>query len=212
MNNNGYKNHVARFDGKNVFVEFTEDGFDIDKIIVGFYRYDENQAKGDRIKEKILIYIKDTDWFQLCYEIEMRLTMKKRIEALKAGKNFENLSLEIQGGTMPVDLKKQKRERPDGKAEARLFTIIPSTLKKYDYGLRAESGPGERDENGLIVPKFVDNKPDTRIIVPVTHSQLVSATKKVNMKLQAYYTTQELKYQMNKARYQKNDPRNGYEG
>ena len=73
------------------------------------------------------------------------------------------------GGTSAENLKKQKRSRPDGKSLSRTLQLICGS--KSDFLLVADSGPGETDTKGLIVPKF-GNKPENHVAVSLSFQSL----------------------------------------
>ena len=73
------------------------------------------------------------------------------------------------GGTSAENLKKQKRSRPDGKSLSRTLQLICGS--KSDFLLVADSGPGETDTKGLIVPKF-GNKPENHVAVSMSFQSL----------------------------------------
>ena len=66
-------------------------------------------------------------------------------------------------------LAKQGRSRPDGKSLSRVAQLIPAN--KGDFLFIADSGPGETNAKGLIVPKF-GNKPENHVAVNMTFESL----------------------------------------
>lgn len=73
------------------------------------------------------------------------------------------------GGTAADKLAKQGRSRPDGKSLSRVAQLIPAN--KGDFLFIADSGPGETNAKGLIVPKF-GNKPENHVAVNMTFESL----------------------------------------
>ena len=66
------------------------------------------------------------------------------------------------GGTSAEKLLKNGRPRPDGKSLSRVFQLVPGS--KADFLLVADSGPGETDEKGLIVPRF-GKHPENHVVI-----------------------------------------------
>ena len=73
------------------------------------------------------------------------------------------------GGTAADKLAKQGRSRSDGKSLSRVAQLIPAN--KGDFLFIADSGPGETDAKGLIVPKF-GNKPENHVAVNMSFESL----------------------------------------
>ena len=67
------------------------------------------------------------------------------------------------GGTSADKLKQYNRSRPDGKSLSRTVQLILGN-KEDHYLFVADSGPGEADSKGLIVPKFGSN-PENHVAV-----------------------------------------------
>ena len=73
------------------------------------------------------------------------------------------------GGTSADKLKQSGRERPDGMSLSRSISL--SVGGKVDYLLCAESGPGQTDAKGLIVPKY-GSSPEQRVSVAMNWQAL----------------------------------------
>jgi hypothetical protein len=73
------------------------------------------------------------------------------------------------GGTSADKLKQKGYERKDGMSLSRSISL--SVGGKVDYLLCAESGPGQTDAKGLIVPKY-GNSPEQRISVAMNWQSL----------------------------------------
>ena len=61
------------------------------------------------------------------------------------------------------------KARPDGRSLSRVCKHLAG--QKTDFLLVADSGPGEKDAKGLIVPKF-GNKPENHVAVSMTFESL----------------------------------------
>lgn len=94
------------------------------------------------------------------------------------------------GGTSADRLKAMGRARQDGKSLSRTMQL---TCGNNGFLLIADSGPGETDSRGLIVPKF-GNKPENHVVVSMTFevlSELLLITKAhYNAWLCAFYMSQ----------------------
>ena len=70
------------------------------------------------------------------------------------------------GGTSAEKLAKYGRSRADGKSLSRTAQLLAGS--KSDFLFVADSGPGETDQKGLIVPKF-GSKPENHVAVSMTY-------------------------------------------
>ena len=73
------------------------------------------------------------------------------------------------GGTCADKLKKLGRERKDGKSLSRTMQLLCGS--RSDFLLVADSGPGETNATGLIVPKFGKN-PENHVAVSLSFDAL----------------------------------------
>ena len=81
------------------------------------------------------------------------------------------------GGTSAEKLAKQGRSRKDGKSLSRTAQLLCGS--KSDFLFVADSGPGQTDAKGLIVPRF-GNKPENHVAISMTFevfSELMLLTK-----------------------------------
>ena len=69
------------------------------------------------------------------------------------------------GGTSAEKLAKYGRSRKDGMSLSRTAKLICGT--KADFLFVADSGPGQTDAKGLIVPKF-GNKPENHVSISMS--------------------------------------------
>lgn len=65
------------------------------------------------------------------------------------------------GGTSAENLQKQGRSRNDGMSLSRTAQLIYGV--KTDFLFIADSGPGQKNEKGLIVPRF-GNRPENHVL------------------------------------------------
>ena len=121
-------NQIAKVSGRTSFVEWTRDAFEIEKIHLGFHTYDESRAQGDRITSKVHIYLDIEEFLALCQDVYSYNMLRKKQNFDKTGNKYGDLFKKL-GGTSIARLKKNERERPDGKAESRTFKIQPSSSK-----------------------------------------------------------------------------------
>ena len=73
------------------------------------------------------------------------------------------------GGTSAKRLAYYGKARADGKSLSRVVKL--TVAEKSDYFLTADSGPGEENQTGLIVPRFGKN-PEQHVSVILTLRQL----------------------------------------
>ena len=151
---------IIRKDAKNCFVEVLNDSFSIARAHLFFATYDLSKPSGERQTNTIHIYLPMEEVVELCRKLE---SGEFRMMVDKNKKNNDSTSLyESLGGTSAKRLKALEKARKDKKSLSRVMNIIVG--KKNDIMLIAESGPGEENEKGLIVPKFGD-KPENKVIV-----------------------------------------------
>lgn len=175
MDENRNENQITRKDARNCFVESLRDGFEIGKMHLCFANYDMNRPAGQRQTDKIHIYIDVDEFLELCRKLnsgELRYMLQNQ------KKNNDSKPLyQCLGGTSAEKLAMQGRARTDGKSLSRIASLIPG--KKADFIFVADSGPGETNEKGLIVPQF-GHSPENHVAVSMsfeTLSELLLLTK-----------------------------------
>lgn len=151
---------IIRKDAKGCFVESLNDGFPIGKIHLTFATYDLSRPAGERQTNLVQIYLDCAELLELCRqaesgELSMRLQQKKQ-------KDDRAPLYQCMGGTSAEKLQKLGRPRPDGKSLSRVFQLLPGS--RADFLLVADSGPGEADEKGLIVPRF-GKHPENHVVI-----------------------------------------------
>lgn len=182
-----YKNNqIIRKDAKNCFVESLNDSFPIGKAHFGFASYDMSKPAGSRQTNRINIYISVEELLELCRKLscgELKYMFQSKKKASDSSPLYQCL-----GGTSAERLKKMGKSRNDGMSLSRTAQIICGS--KCDILFVADSGPGEENEKGLIVPRF-GNKPENHVAVSMTFyslSELLLMTKThYEAWLSAYY-------------------------
>ena len=175
MNDERNTSQITRKDARGCFVESLNDAFAINKAHLVFAAYDVNRPAGERQTNYVSIYIDMDEFLDLCRQLEseeLRCVLHTRKKNKDSTPMYECL-----GGTSAEKLAKYNSSRPDGKSLSRTLKLIPAA--KTDFMLIADSGPGETNDKGLIVPKFGKN-PENHVVVSLTFksfSELLLATK-----------------------------------
>ena len=156
-------NQIIRKDGRGCFVESLNDAFPIGRCHLTFATYDLSRPVGERQTNLVQIYLECAELLELCRQAEsgellMRLQAKKQ-------KGDKTPLYQCMGGTSAEKLLKNRRPRPDGKSLSRVFQLVPGS--KADFLLVADSGPGETDEKGLIVPRF-GKHPENHVVISLS--------------------------------------------
>ena len=154
---------IIRVDGRNCFVELKNDSFAIGKVHMEFAQYDTARPEGQRFTNHVHIYLDIAEFLTLAHEAQcgsLHMRMKKAKETGESKPLYESL-----GGTPAETLKQQGKARADGMSLSRCMKLFAGS--KADYLLCAESGAGERDAKGLIVPRY-GAKPEQRVSVPLS--------------------------------------------
>ena len=167
MAENRNQNQIIRKDARNCFVESLNDAFEIGKIHLAFATYDLSKPAGQRQTNNIHIYIAADEFLELCRKLtcgELRYLQQNK------KKNNDNTPLyQCLGGTSAEKLAKYGRSRKDGKSLSRTAKLLCGS--KSDFLFVADSGPGETDSKGLIVPKF-GSKPENHVAVSMSWDSL----------------------------------------
>lgn len=98
------------------------------------------------------------------------------------------------GGTSSEKLNEQKKPRTDGNSESRQLKLMIGTKKRFV--LNAESGPGRKDDKGLIVPLY-GNKPEHRIIIGMNNDELKGFALILKSHIQAFISAKYIKIALN---------------
>lgn len=169
------QNQIIRIDARGCFVESLSDSFEIGKAHFVFATYDLSKPSGQRQTNNIHIYIDVAELLELCRKLlggEMRWLMQNK------KKNGDSTPLyQCLGGTSAEKLAKYGRSRADGMSLSRTAQLVCGN--KTDFLFVADSGPGETNAKGLIVPRF-GKKPENHVSVSMTFesfSELMLMTK-----------------------------------
>lgn len=185
------RNHqqIIRKDARNCFVESLSDAFDKGKAHLVFASYDLSKPTGQRQTNCVHIYISIPELLELCRKLscgELRYIWQNR---KKAGDNKP--IQEWLGGTSAEKLRQYGKSRADGKSLSRVAKLLAG--QKSDFLFVADSGPGDTDSKGLIVPRFGKN-PENHVSVSMnwnSFSELLLITKThYEAWLAAWYFTQ----------------------
>lgn len=161
------QNQIIRKDAKNCFVESLSDSFDKGKAHFAFATYDLNKPAGNRQTNCVHIYISVPELLELCRKLscgELRYLWQERKKA-----NDNRPIQEWLGGTSAEKLLQYGKPRLDGKSLSRVCKLVAA--QKTDFLFIADSGPGEKDAKGLIVPRF-GKKPENHVSVSMTWDSL----------------------------------------
>lgn len=168
-------NQIIRIDAKSSFVESLNSAFEISKANFSFSSYDISKSVGNRSTGFINSYIDIAEVFELCRKLESGELRKVQISKRTNGDS--QLIYQHIGGTTAEKLRKYGKERKDGKSLSRIVSL--NCGSKADFIFSAQSGPGEVNEKGLIIPRF-GNSPEIKISVAMSFdsfSQLMLITR-----------------------------------
>ena len=143
------------------------DCFHLDKVHLQFVAYDKSRPAGQRYTSNIHIYIDIPQFLALAQEAangSLHMRMQQHKNEHKSDPLYEHL-----GGTSAKRLAHYGKARADGKSLSRVVKL--TVAEKSDYFLTADSGPGEENQTGLIVPKYGKN-PEQHVSVILTWRQL----------------------------------------
>ena len=154
---------IIRKDAKDCFVETKSDSFPIGKVHLEFSQYDASRPVGHRQTSHVHIYIDVPEFLHLANEALSGALLQRA--KLQRSENNQKALYEHLGGTSSEKLRKYGKPRPDGKSLSRIVKLIWG--QKFDYLFIADSGPGETNAKGLIVPKH-GNKPENHVSVSLT--------------------------------------------
>lgn len=169
------QNQIIRKDARECFVESLSDAFPIGRAHFAFASYDVSRPAGHRQTNNIQIYIGMDEILEICRKLEcgeLRYLLQTRKKAGDKSPLFQCL-----GGTSAEKLQQYGRARSDGKSLSRTAQLLPGA--KSDFLFVADSGPGEVNAKGLIVPRF-GNKPENHVAISMsfeTFSELMLMTR-----------------------------------
>lgn len=154
---------ITRKDARGCFVESLSDAFAIGKAHFAFATYDISRPAGQRQTNNIHIYIDLDEVLELCRKLECG-ELRYLLQSKKKN-NDKSPLYQCLGGTSAEKLAKAGRSRKDGKSLSRTAQLLAGS--KSDFLFVADSGPGETNEKGLIVPKF-GNHPENHVAISMT--------------------------------------------
>ena len=201
---------IIRKDARNCFMEVKSDSFPIGKVHLEFATYDTSRPSGERYTNHVHIYINVAEFLNLAHFIlhgACHATMRAYKSAMQDIEQHQKkyngqLSQEMQekqsminrplyqslGGTSAEKLAQYGKPRKDNKSLSRSIKLFVG--KKADYLLYAESGAGETDAKGLIVPRY-GSKPEQKVSVSLSMSHLneimLAASKHYDAWLSVWY-------------------------
>lgn len=165
QNDNQYQ--IIRKDARNCFVETKSDCFHLNKVHLQFVAYDKSRPVGQRSTSNVNIYIDVPQFLALAQEAangSLHRRMQQYKTEHKADPLYEHL-----GGTSAKRLAQYGHAREDGKSLSRVVKLV--VAEKSDYFFTADSGPGEENKTGLIVPRF-GKSPENHVSVILTWRDL----------------------------------------
>jgi len=172
MGNERDPKQILKISGKKQFFEVMANCLNIDKVYINFQEYDETKPIGQRVEAQVQFYLDFLDAYVLTKDIfsgKLSVLGKKSLAtAEKGGYKYAKEIFARLGGVSATKLEKKGEKRTDGMSLSRQLKITPG--QKLAWVISAESGPGEEDDNGLIVPKY--KKPEQIVRVGMTDEQL----------------------------------------
>ena len=188
-NNDKNKFQIIRKDARNCFVEVKRDCFSIGKVHLEFATYDKTRPAGQRQTNHIHIYINIPEFLGLAQEA-LSGTLHLLMQQSKKQQNKKPL-YECLGGTSAERLQYYGRSRPDGKSLSRIIKLMAGDEGKADYLIVADSGPGECNLQGLIVPRFA-NRPEQHVAVSISWRDLNELLLTTKIHIEAWLAAQYL--------------------
>lgn len=185
------KNQIIRKDARGCFVESLCDFFEVGKVHLAFASYDVNLPSGQRQTNNIHIFIGVDELQEICRKIscgELQYILRQKKKAVD-----KTPILEWLGGTSAKKLAELGRSRADGKSISRTAKLIYGD--NSDFLFIANSGPGEQNAQGLIVPRF-GGKPENHVTVSMTWDSLSELFLLTKENYQAWLTAKYLKDMM----------------
>jgi hypothetical protein len=185
MNDERNRDQIVRKDARGCFAESLSDAFGIGKAHFAFSAYDIKRPSGQRQTDCVHIYIDVSELLELCREAEsgeLRAMLREKRQSGEHGAIYQHL-----GGTPAERLRAIGRERTDGMSLSRTFQLLPGA--KAGFLLVADSGPGEENAKGLIVPRF-GNMPENHVAVSLSFAALCELLLMTRSHYQAWLTAQ----------------------
>jgi len=178
---------IIRKDANKCFLEVQNDYFAVDKVHLFFAKYDVSLQKGSRYTQKVNIYVDIPEFLEFCRRI-LSGSIHRDMQKLRTDSDKLNKPLySSMGGTAADDLARYGRSRKDGMSLSRVAKLCAGD--KVDYAFIAQSGPGETDAKGLIVPRF-GSKPENSVFVGLSWESMNHIALVTQMHIQAFYNLQ----------------------
>jgi hypothetical protein len=166
------KSQIIRIDARNCFVETKSDYFHMGKVHFEFATYDTSKPQGKRQTNHVHIFIDIPEFLCLVHEamsgiLHARARNQRAFNADKSenDKDMKPLYASL-GGTSAERLAQQGRARADGKSLSRRVKLILSN-DADSFLFVADSGPGQTNSTGLIVP-LKGAKPENHVSIKIT--------------------------------------------
>lgn len=178
---------IIRKDAKSCFVESLSDAFEKGKAHFAFVTYDLKLPAGKRQTSCVHIYISIPELLELSRKLSCG-----ELRYIWQGKKKSGDSKPIQewlGGTSAEKLRQYGKPRPDGKSLSRVARLLAG--QRSDFLFVADSGPGETNDKGLIVPRF-GNKPENHVAVSMTWDALAELILMTKAHYEAWLTARYL--------------------
>ena len=186
-----YSTQIARFDGRNCFVEVLNSAFNIGKVQMNFCQYDE---KTHAMTKRLEIYVDVNKMLVLCNDI-LTGNFAKIVEHAKKTNTFEGSAVSDytsyftdMGGISEEKVKRSFAEyqkkypwAQEGKGISRQFKI--QVGQKLPWILRAEYGLGQDSDTGLITPV---GKSADFINIPMTNESFKMLAMAIRTHYEAY--------------------------
>lgn len=187
---------IFKLDGRDCFMEITNERFFEEKVHFNFSKYDNKKEQGQRITERVDFFLTFSNVLNLCHDITSgrlekelyndRLAYRKALldaETNGTECNYYYPSKAYWIATRGTEVNKMVEKRADGMAESRTMKIVGGAVNKKTFAhpnpneripnrfaIVCESGPGEKKEsrNGVgFVIQPTYKKPECSIIIPI---------------------------------------------
>lgn len=182
---------ISRMDNRGCFVEAKSDWFSRDQLHFEFATYDMKRPEGERYTNHINIYIEGPVFLDLATDI---VGGQMLMEIRYPTKPLEEPLFDHPRGTSAEKLASYGTPRKDGMSQSRVMKILRGN-KRDSVLLIADSGPGEANKTGIIVPRF-GNKPENHVVISLNYSQLKQLFAPAHVQYAAYVNAMTFKRAM----------------
>lgn len=167
MSNKSNQYQIDRKDAKGCFVESLSDFFAYGKVHFNFVSYDTSRPSGERITNFVNIYIEIDRFLEFCRKIEGG-ELRYIIQQKRSTGDNKPID-EWLGGISAKKLAEDGNSRTDGMSLSRVAKLLCGN--KSEFLFVADSGAGEQNKKGLIVPRF-GNKPENHVAISLSWESL----------------------------------------